>query len=680
MEPLIGFVGFNVCMFLVLFIAGRLRYTRAKLWLRSVGLVASAAFLIGLLATPVSAAVIAEYWHGSNPARPWEVACDVSANRAFYTAQMSNRIGLVEWGAGKFTEWTIPTSGSSPWGIAIGPEILTDQGTFVWFTESVGSKIGRLNPVTGEFVEWSVTQGSEPHDITIDRARLTVWFTEYLGNRIGKLVYVSGVGWRLTEYPLPTAPVAATNPQHITVDNDGIVWFTASGSNHVGRFNPFKGEFTMYSVPSSPNGIAVDKDGFVWFTSVGTWSICRLDWWKNQTLSWQVPTSGCSPSELIVDQDYNVWFTEFATAKIGKFVPGTGDFYEYPTPTPGSQPYGICMHSLDTIVFTEAQSNRLGRLFQPAWMAGGVDTKTTTVDWVSHASTSTYAGVTVCATTTIGSTPLTSTTTAFTTSTQTAWSITSSTVTETKSVLYTSSTTTSTQTSTSTTITTTTTSTTTSRTSTTTETYTTATTTSTTSTSTTTETTSSTTTVTYPTTTISPTITSISVTSWTSTSTSLSLSTTQTTTTSTSTAVVTYLTTTTTTPTIRRCIIASAAYGSELAPEVEFLRAFRDYSVGTTFAGGTFMKVFNTFYYSFSPAVASVVMQYPVLQDTVRLLIYPLIMALHSSSSVFNALGLAPELAVTASGLVASALIGVAYLTPFVAIASLCSKRLRRRH
>jgi len=66
------------------------------------------------------------------------------------------------------------------------------------------------------------------------------------------------------------------------------------------------------------------------------------------------------------------------------------------------------------------------------------------------------------------------------------------------------------------------------------------------------------------------------------------------------------------------------------------------------------MKVFNTFYYSFSPAVASVVMQYPVLQDTVRLLIYPLIMALHSSSSVFNALGLAPELAVTASGLVAS--------------------------
>ncbi len=685
MEPIIGFAGFNICMFLVLFVAGRLRYTRAKLWLRSLGLLASAAFLIGLLVTPVSAAVIAEYWYGSNPARPWEVACDVSANRAFYTAQMSNRIGVVEWGAGKFTEWTIPTSGSSPWGIALGPEILTDTGTFVWFTESVGGKIGRLNPITGEFVEWSVTQGFEPHDIAVDRARLTVWFTEYLGNRIGKLTYVSGVGWRLTEYPLPTSPAVASGPNHITVDNDGIVWFTAYGSNHVGRFNPFKGEFTMYSVPSSPNGITVDKDGFVWFTSIGTWSICRLDWWKNQTLRWEVPTRGCSPSELIVDQDYNVWFTEFATAKIGKFVPGTGDFYEYPTPTPGSQPYGICMHSPDTIVFTEAQSNRLGRLFQPAWMAGGVDTKTTTVDWVSHASTSTYTApggvlTTVCATTTIASTAPTSTTTAFTTSTQTAWSITSSTITETKSILYTSSTTTSTQTSTSTTMTTTTTSTTTSRTSTTTETYTTATTTSETSTSTTTETSSSTTTVTYPTTTFWPTITSIIVTSWTSASTSVSLTTTETTTTSTSTVIVTYLTTTTVTATPRQCIIASAAHGSELAPEVQFLRAFRDQSVEATFAGGAFMKAFNAFYYSFSPAVASTMTQYTVLREGVKLLLYPLTAALHSASFVFDAASLAPELAVTASGLVASALIGLAYLTPLAVVASLCSKKVRRRY
>jgi len=680
LDTTIGFVGFNICMFLVLFVAAKLRHPTAKLWMRGLSLAASATFLIGLLISPVGAAMITEYWYGSNPARPWEVACDVSANQAFYTAQMSNRIGVVEWGAGKFKEWTIPTDGANPWGIALGPEIATDQGTFVWFTEAARSKIARLNPITGEFFEWwTVTAASEPRDIVVDKARLTVYFTEFTGNRIGKLVYVAGTGWRMTEYPLPAG---ASGPLHIALDADGMVWFTVPGSNQVGRFNPFKGggagaEFTMYTVPSNPNGITVDKDGFVWFTSWGTWSICKLNWWKNETYRWEIPTSGCNPAEIIVDQDYDVFFTEFATAKIGKFVPGTGDFYEYPTPTPGCQPYGICIHSPDVIVFTESQSNRLGRLFQPANVGGG-DTKTTTVNWVSHASTSTSAAATVCATTTISSTTVT-TSVAFTTSTESAWSTTQSTITETKSILYTSSTTTSTQTSTSTTVTTTSTSTTTTRTSTSTETSTTTTTTSTTGTSTTTETLSSTTTVTYPTTTYFPTITSITVVSWTSTSSSTVLTTSQTTATTSVTVVTTYFTTVTSTPTARRCIIASAAYGSELAPDVQFLRMFRDMSVQGTFAGSAFMNAFNAFYYSFSPTVVSTIAQYPALQETVKVLLHPLITVLRASSAGFDLLGFAPEFAVIASGLMASALVGVAYLTPLVGLATLCSKRLRRR-
>jgi streptogramin lyase len=680
---MISFAGFNICMILVLFVAAKLRHAKARLWVRGLSLAASATFLIGLLISPVSAAMITEYWYGPNPARPWEIACDTSANQAFYTAQMSNRIGLVQWGASKFYEWNIPTDGANPWGIALGPEIATDQGTFVWFTEAARAKIARLNPITGEFVEWpTLTAASEPLDIVIDRSRLIVYFTEFNAKKIGKLFYVGGVGWRMFEYALPAG---SGNPRHIALDNDGIVWFTAPGGTYeVGRFNPFKGggaggEFTMYSVPSSPNGITVDKDGFVWFTSWSTWSICRLDWWKNQTNSWVIPSTGCNPAEIVIDQDGSVFFTEFATAKIGKFVPGTGDFYEYPTPSAGSQPYGICIHSPGVIVFTEAQTNRLGRLFQPANVGGG-DTKTTTVNWVSHASTSTSAATTICTTTTIAPTTTTITTSvAYTTSTESAWSTTQSTITETKSILYTSSTSTSTQTSTSTTVTSTTTSTTTTKTSTSTETSTTTTTSSTTSTSTTTETSSSTTTVTYPTTEYFPTITSIAVVSWTSTSTSTIATTSQTTETTRVTVVTTYRTTVTSTPTTRQCIIASAAHGSELAPDVQFLRMFRDLSVQTTFAGGSFMNVFNAFYYSFSTSVASTIIQYPLLQSFVKILIYPLVGSLRLASAGSCALGFAPELAVISSGLLASVMIGIVYLTPIITVASLLSKRTRRR-
>ncbi len=298
MNSLIGFVGLNASMILLLFAAHKVKGIRHAMWLKGLGLVASAAFMIALMITPVSAAVLVEYWWGPNPARPWEIVADVPNNRAYYTAMMSNRIGLVNWNTGTFTEWTLPTPGANPWGIALGPEIATNQGTFVWFTESVACKIGRLNPITGEIFEWSATSGSEPHEIAVDTTNLVVWWTEYQptggSSKIGKLLYVGGVGWRMTEYPCPSG---VQNPNYLTVDNEGIVWFTATGSNNVVRFNPFKGEFTVYSVPASPQGITFDKDGFIWFTSSGFSLISRLNWWANQTVSWQIPTSGCDPRQ-----------------------------------------------------------------------------------------------------------------------------------------------------------------------------------------------------------------------------------------------------------------------------------------------------------------------------------------------------------------------------------------------
>ena len=52
------------------------------------------------------------------------------------------------------------------------------------------------------------------------------------------------------------------------------------------------------------------------------------------------------------------------------------------------------------------------------------------------------------------------------------------------------------------------------------------------------------------------------------------------------------------------CLIATAAFGSEMAPQVQFLREIRDNKVLQTESGSAFMTGFNQFYYSFSPAVA----------------------------------------------------------------------------
>lgn len=76
------------------------------------------------------------------------------------------------------------------------------------------------------------------------------------------------------------------------------------------------------------------------------------------------------------------------------------------------------------------------------------------------------------------------------------------------------------------------------------------------------------------------------------------------------------------------CLIATATYGSELAPQVQSLRELRDNQLMQTQSGQTFMNGFYQFYYSFSPTVADWERQNPMFKETVKLTITPLITSL----------------------------------------------------
>ena len=52
------------------------------------------------------------------------------------------------------------------------------------------------------------------------------------------------------------------------------------------------------------------------------------------------------------------------------------------------------------------------------------------------------------------------------------------------------------------------------------------------------------------------------------------------------------------------CLIATAAYGSEMSPQVQMLREIRDNQLMNTESGSAFMSAFNNVYYSFSPTIA----------------------------------------------------------------------------
>jgi len=76
------------------------------------------------------------------------------------------------------------------------------------------------------------------------------------------------------------------------------------------------------------------------------------------------------------------------------------------------------------------------------------------------------------------------------------------------------------------------------------------------------------------------------------------------------------------------CLIATAAFGSELSPQVQFLREIRDNTVLQTESGSAFMAGFNQFYYSFSPAVADYERENPTFKEAVKLTLTPLLTSL----------------------------------------------------
>jgi len=126
------------------------------------------------------------------------------------------------------------------------------------------------------------------------------------------------------------------------------------------------------------------------------------------------------------------------------------------------------------------------------------------------------------------------------------------------------------------------------------------------------------------------------------------------------------------------CLIATAAYGSELAPEVQFLRGFRNGILLPTFAGNQFTRFFNAWYYSFSPFAARIIAEQPTLKALTIIALYPLAATFHLAELTYNMFCSSPELGVAMALLVASCLIGIVYFLPVTWMAIAVVRHLRK--
>jgi peptidyl-prolyl cis-trans isomerase B (cyclophilin B) len=105
------------------------------------------------------------------------------------------------------------------------------------------------------------------------------------------------------------------------------------------------------------------------------------------------------------------------------------------------------------------------------------------------------------------------------------------------------------------------------------------------------------------------------------------------------------------------CLIATAAHGSELAPQVQMLREIRDDVVFGTASGITFMGAFNDIYYSFSPTIADWERQNPMFKEVVKMAITPML----STLSILNHVEIDSEQEMLGYGIGIIVLNGVLY-------------------
>jgi hypothetical protein len=89
--------------------------------------------------------------------------------------------------------------------------------------------------------------------------------------------------------------------------------------------------------------------------------------------------------------------------------------------------------------------------------------------------------------------------------------------------------------------------------------------------------------------------------------------------------------------TSKDCFIATAAYGSPLADEVQFLRRYRENVVKRNRIGRTLLAAFEKFYYSFSPQLAKLIKTRSSLRYLARIFIAdPIVDMILICSFAFN--------------------------------------------
>jgi virginiamycin B lyase len=214
------------------------------------------------------------------------------------------------------------------------------------------SKLGLLDPKTGEFREYSLVEGknSGPHGLLADHGG-NLWFTANFGGYIGKLDPRTG---KITQYPMPSEK--ADDPHTAVFDANGMLWFTLQSGNMVGRLDPKTGKIELKEVPTEsalPDGIQINSKDVPIFCELGTNKMASIN--LTMAITEYTLPEGVRPRRLAIAADDTVYFTDFKSGHLGTLNTTTRAVKLYASPGGGeSNPYGITITPDGMVWYSES--------------------------------------------------------------------------------------------------------------------------------------------------------------------------------------------------------------------------------------------------------------------------------------------------------------------------------------
>jgi streptogramin lyase len=287
---------------------------------------------------------------------PSDARADGAGNA--WWSDSNNRLRRLALGSGLVTTWTLP-AGRVPLGTAV------DAAGNVWVTDSTNPLLHRFDPATTQLCSYAVPDGGISNYIVADGT--DIWLSDHVVSRILRLEPASG---DFTMWDLPWSSFI----NGIGVDKDGNIWVAESGDHSLlAQLEPQINQLTAYTLPVGiwPEMLVV-HEGLVWYSEDNSGTVGVLDpaaangVASTLVVSTEQVTPSCSilgpgsSAAAVTSSSTATW-----SASVLTNVVDSDGWTVYSLPA-GSAPWGITVLDEDVFVVDQGRQ-RLVRISAVSW-------------------------------------------------------------------------------------------------------------------------------------------------------------------------------------------------------------------------------------------------------------------------------------------------------------------------